>query len=143
MFSISVSSCTEFPLTCSSSLFPSAQSSLLTCFPSLFLLHRILYAYPSYFTEELVNEIATNPKVCTRTPSSNSPASDPPIARTRPLLLLHARCEQLEGCCRARSLVVLPLTRANNRGSMIHKPSQAKPSVCGFGTSHDWLFTAF
>ena len=25
---------------------------------------RILYAYPSYFTEELVQEIATNPKVC-------------------------------------------------------------------------------
>lgn len=25
---------------------------------------RILYAYPSYFTEELVEEIATNPKVC-------------------------------------------------------------------------------
>ena len=24
---------------------------------------RILYAYPSYFTEDLINEIATNPKV--------------------------------------------------------------------------------
>jgi ribosomal protein S12 methylthiotransferase len=26
---------------------------------------RILYAYPSYFTEELIDEIATNPKVAT------------------------------------------------------------------------------
>jgi ribosomal protein S12 methylthiotransferase len=25
---------------------------------------RILYAYPSYFTEELIDEIANNPKVC-------------------------------------------------------------------------------
>ena len=25
---------------------------------------RILYAYPSYFTDELIDEIATNPKVC-------------------------------------------------------------------------------
>lgn len=24
---------------------------------------RILYAYPSYFTEDLIDEIATNPKV--------------------------------------------------------------------------------
>ena len=27
---------------------------------------RILYAYPSYFTEELIDEIANNPKVCVR-----------------------------------------------------------------------------
>lgn len=25
---------------------------------------RLLYCYPSYFTEELINEIALNPKVC-------------------------------------------------------------------------------
>jgi ribosomal protein S12 methylthiotransferase len=25
---------------------------------------RILYAYPSYFSDELIDEIASNPKVC-------------------------------------------------------------------------------
>lgn len=29
---------------------------------------RILYAYPSYFTEDLIDEIATNPKVGYRLP---------------------------------------------------------------------------
>ncbi|MEW5308342.1 MAG: hypothetical protein WDW38_000311 [Sanguina aurantia] len=65
---------------------------------------RILYAYPSYFTEELVNEIATNPKVCKYLDMPLQHVSNltllsmnrPPAAHTRSLLTkLRARIPSL------------------------------------------------
>lgn len=55
---------------------------------------RILYAYPSYFTEDLIDEIANNPKArppqrrprCPPAPR-RSPAQPPPAFRCSP-----ARC---------------------------------------------------
>ena len=78
------------------------------------------YAYPSYFTEELVDEIANNPKVTKRS-SCGAVSRHLPACRVRSCMArLAIRMQIHPPCCHLHSTLVLPTSKGNGYLQLLH-----------------------